>query len=177
MMEDIFQRFQSAAPVDVSGLAKAIGINVWESDSLPGDVSGQIIRDPLNGGAEGYSILVRSSDSYVRRRFTVAHELAHFILHRGSIGSFFSDDSMYRSGLPNQQEIEANRYAANLLMPIPLLRRHVALSGLDSAKLAAVFEVSEAAMKIRLDGVFLRPGSGKSDTLIKRLRESAAGVS
>jgi len=176
-MEEIFQRFQAAAPVDVSGLAKAIGVNVWESDALPNNVSGQILRDPLNGGSKGYSILVRSTDSYVRRRFTVAHELAHFILHRKSIGSVFSDDNLYRSGLPNQQEIEANRYAANLLMPVPLLRKHAQVLGLDAAKLAPVFEVSEAAMKIRLEGVFLRPGSGKSRTLIQRLRESAAGAS
>lgn len=176
-MDDIIRRFQSAAPVDVSALAKALGVNVWESDALPREVSGQIIRDPLNGGTEGYSILVRSTDSYVRRRFTVAHELAHFLLHRTSIGSVFSDDNLYRSGLPNQLEIEANRYAANLLMPVPLLRKHVEASGLDTAKLAEVFEVSEAAMRIRLDGVFLRPGSGKSKAFVQRFRDSAAGAS
>jgi len=161
-MDDVLQRFQASAPVDISGLAKAMGVNVWESDVLPGDVSGQILLDPLNGGSEGYSILVRSTDSYVRRRFTVAHELGHFVLHRTSIGSLFSEDNLYRSGLPNQLEIEANRYAANVLMPVRLVRQHIEAYGPDVAKLAQAFEVSEAAMKIRLEGLFLRPNPGKS---------------
>jgi Zn-dependent peptidase ImmA (M78 family) len=93
-----------------------------------------------------------------------------------SIGSVFSDDNLYRSGSPNQLEIETNQYAANLLMPIPLLRKHVEVLRLEAARLAEVFEVSEAAIRIRLDGVFLRPGSENSRAFLQRLRDSAAGA-
>jgi hypothetical protein len=70
-MNPVIRRFQSAAPVDVSALAVALGINVWESEFLPDGVSGKLFRDPENGGSEGFSIIVRESDAYPRKRFTV----------------------------------------------------------------------------------------------------------
>ncbi len=146
----IIERFQNAAPVDVTGLAEALGLSVWEDEQLPIGVSGKIIRDSELGGAEGYSIVVRASDAYVRRRFTVAHEIAHFILHRDRIGSGLIDDGLYRSGLSSQEEFDANRLAADILMPRKLIAQYVAEYGPDPQSLARFFQVSEAAMRIRL---------------------------
>src|SRR5580693_4208343 len=103
----VVDRFQQSAPVDVTGLAEALGLTVWEDDSLPQGISGKLFQDPIRGGAERYSITVRASDAYVRKRFTVAHEIAHFVLHRNRIGSSLTDDAFYRSNLSSREEAEA----------------------------------------------------------------------
>jgi hypothetical protein len=96
----IIAKHQIQAPVDVVAIASDLGLNVWAMD-LPDSISGKIFADPINGGARtGFSIAVNSSHSTVRQRFTVAHEIAHFILHRQKLeGGDLVDDAMYRSGL------------------------------------------------------------------------------
>jgi len=117
---------------------------------LPTDISGKIFKDPLNGGKSGYSIGVKASEGYLRKRFTVAHEIAHFILHKDKIGDALSDDAMYRSGLPTRDEVSANRLAADILMPAHLIVDLKMKGYSDAEKLASALKVSEAAMRIRL---------------------------
>jgi hypothetical protein len=148
---EVIARFQNEPPVNVTGIAEALGLNVWESDTeLPPGVAGKIFKDPISGGSEGFSIVVRESDPYVRRRFTVAHEIAHFVLHRDQIGDLLTDDELYRSGLSSTQESEANRFAADILMPMHLVAQYIKRFGSDPQVLAPLFKVSEAAMRIRL---------------------------
>jgi hypothetical protein len=151
--DSVIDRFQHSAPVDVTGMAEALGLNVWEDEDLPEGVSGKLFRDRENGGAEGFSIVVRASDAFVRRRFTVAHEIGHFVLHRDRIGSSLTDDAMYRSNLSTWEEVEANQFAAKVLMPTPLLSDCIGLHGKDARVLAGLLQVSEAAMQIRLDSL------------------------
>jgi|ERR1700722_3267223 len=146
----IIERFQQSAPVDVTKLAEVLGLNVWEDDSLPEGISGKLFKDPIKGGPEGYSITVRASDAYVRKRFTVAHEIAHFILHRNLIGTSLTDDAFYRSDLSSWEEAEANRFAADILMPRPLLGKYIKMYGSDPELLAEMLKVSQAAARIRL---------------------------
>jgi hypothetical protein len=147
----IMAKHQAQAPVDVVAIAKDLGINVWSMDSLPTSVSGKIFRDPLNGGPTGFSIAVNSSHSFVRQRFTVAHEIAHFLLHRKKLESTdLIDDGMYRSGLSNKEETEANRMAADILMPFSLIRSLISVGIRDPESLAAKLQVSLLAIKIRL---------------------------
>lgn len=148
--KEIAERFYESAPVDVTALAEALGIAVWEDDELPENVSGKIIEDPDNAGSSGYSIVVRASDAYVRRRFTVAHEIAHFVLHKDRIGASLTDDGMYRSNLSTWEEVQANSLAAEILMPKELILRYVRQYGPEAPLLAKFFKVSESAMQIRL---------------------------
>lgn len=146
----IIERYQRISPVDVKGIANDLGLNVWEMD-LPGNVSGKIFRDPLNGGSSGYSIGVNRSEGYKRKRFTLAHELAHFILHRDLIGDELMDDGMYRSdNVSSPLESQANNLAADILMPRRLIRCLQAQGCTSVGALAERLQVSEAAMKIRL---------------------------
>jgi Zn-dependent peptidase ImmA (M78 family) len=117
---------------------------------LAENVSGKIFRDPLNGGASGYSIGVKASEGYRRKRFTIAHEIAHYILHRSKIGDELVDDAMYRSGLSTREEAQANQLAADILMPRQLIKLLQSQGLTDAASLANKLEVSEAAMKVRL---------------------------
>ncbi len=143
------KRFQSSPPVNVKEIAENLGLRVWEMSTLPENVSGKLFFNE-NGGSSGFSIGVNAQEGYLRKRFTVAHELAHFLLHRSLIGNGIEDDALYRSGLSNQLETEANRLAADILMPYSLIERlqKEGVRGVDG--LAGKLEVSSAAMKIRL---------------------------
>jgi hypothetical protein len=147
----IIAKHQVQAPVDVVAIANDLGINVWTMDSLPSSISGKIFRDKLNGGTSGFSIGVNASHSFVRQRFTVAHEIAHFLLHRAKLESGdLVDDALYRGGLTSKEETEANRLAADILMPFSLIRSFVQAGIKDPQSLANKFQVSLPAMKIRL---------------------------
>jgi Zn-dependent peptidase ImmA (M78 family) len=66
---------------------------------------------------------VAADDILPRRRFTAAHELGHAVLHRERMGRFISDPSVSESGdAVEPMEREANRFAAELLMPEEVLR-------------------------------------------------------
>jgi Zn-dependent peptidase ImmA (M78 family) len=137
--------------VDVFGIARELGLNVWSMNSLPSNVSGKIFRDPLNGGLSGFSIAVNGNDHPLRQRFTVAHEIGHFILHRSRLESGdLIDDAMYRSGMSSKEEAAANRLAADILMPHALIRALVAEGVREVEILANRLQVSLPAMKIRL---------------------------
>jgi hypothetical protein len=145
----LITHFQSRAPVDILGLANALGLNVWEDD-LPDGISGKLFRDADNGGVSGYSILVNSPEPPVRKRFTTAHEIAHFILHREVIDSGIEDDALYRSRLSNAMEAAANRLAADILMPYRLIRDLQREGWTEIPDLAKELQVSQHALSIRL---------------------------
>lgn len=146
----IIQQHQKAAPVNVSAIARALGINVWEMHTLPTNVSGKIFLDKVNGGASGYSIGINASEGFRRKRFTVAHEIAHFILHRDKIGDALTDDAMYRSGLSTREEVQANNLAADIIMPIHLIRSLEKQGLVEVSQLAEALQVSDPAMLVRL---------------------------
>jgi hypothetical protein len=146
----LIAQHQREAPVDVVKLAQAFQVNVWE-DALGDDISGKLFRDADSGGESGYSIVVNEPESFRRKRFTVAHELAHFLLHRKEVDSGVQDDVYYRSKLSNAMETQANRLAADILMPYSLIKTLQDAGVKDVMGLANRLEVSVAAMSIRLD--------------------------
>ena len=144
------EQFQDAAPVRLPDLARALGVQVKAATLAPG-ISGEIRPSP-DGGS--YVIRVNRHDPPKRQRFTVAHELAHFLLHRDEIGSGIEDDVLYRSSLSDRREQQANRLAADILMPSPLLmeaQEAAEEKGVGDVVLylAEQFGVSEAAMRIK----------------------------
>ena len=143
-------RFQEVTPVDLAGLARHFGLAVKAATLDPGK-SGEIRPD----GVGGYVIKVNRHDSVGRQRFTVAHEIAHFLLHRNHIGTGISDDALYRSNQSDQIEWEANRLAADVVMPTKAIRQAIATAeklGIANYRdeLADRFQVSRAAMGIKL---------------------------
>lgn|SRR2546422_8081285 len=149
----------STAPVDVEDVARRLGLRVLYED-LGEDVSGVLITSK-----DGANVIVQSSDPKNRQRFTIAHEIAHFHLGHQfpegkhvhvDKGNFYrSRNSLSSAGL-DSKEIEANQFAASLLMPANMVRVQVrslrARPLLDHhvAQLAKRFGVSEHAMTIRL---------------------------
>ena len=141
-----FAPFMQSAPVDVLSCARAVGLEVYSLD-LPRGVSGMLKR--VEG--EQFECYVDSSEPSVRQRFTAAHELGHFVLHRDSIGATHSDNYRLRAeGMTNWQETQANQFAADILMPYDLIDKAMATGTTSVKNLAALFKVSEIAMSIRL---------------------------
>src|ERR1700686_163474 len=110
------------APIPVEELAHALNIDVRFSETSD-DVSGALIRN-----ADSAVIAVNSAKHENRQRFTIAHELGHFLLHRGTKLHFDEDFRIhYRDGISSEatkgEEIEANGFAAALLMPERILMR------------------------------------------------------
>jgi IrrE N-terminal-like domain len=146
--------FLNTAPVDLEGMAEALGLSVNVNASLPPDVSGRIIRG--GSSASGYHIDVNATHSANRKRFTLAHEIAHFLLHRDLIGDGIDDNALYRSRLSDDFEVEANKLAARMLMPAPVVR-NVYRAVRSLVGLTGAFQVSEDAMRIRLKELGLAP--------------------
>jgi Zn-dependent peptidase ImmA (M78 family) len=157
----VVARFQVAPPVSVGDIANALGIRVIRR-SLGSEVAGMIMRDPSAGNRSGFVIYINSDDHINRQRFTAAHELAHYILHRDLIENGVVDDTMYRSKeLSSTYETQANQLAADILMPIRLVKKWREL--LPNVKdLAKKFGVSEQAMSIRLSGIGSVHGTAKN---------------
>ena len=147
----IVNYFRSKIPVDVQGLALALGIKVREA-YLSNNVSGMICKTD-----RGWEITVNARHGATRKRFTIAHEIGHFVLHRSLIGDGNVDDRAYRSDgsvknnrIGPREETEANRFAANLLMPADAIIR-LQNDGIDNTvEMARRFNVSDGAMTIRL---------------------------
>lgn len=87
---------------------------------------GALVRNP-NDSAE-WGIFYNPDARPERRRFTVAHELGHFVLHRDRQPSFNGDKASVHLGLGSSAVIEreADDFASNLLMPGDVLRERIA---------------------------------------------------
>lgn len=135
---------QKYYPVKITKISKAFNINVYEV-LMSENISGAIIKE-----YDKYIIYVNAADGRNRRRFTIAHEISHFILHKEQIDDNLTDNAMYRSRLSNVLERQANRLASEILMPAELvfnlLNKNKSIS-----EMACLFEVSEEAMRIRLE--------------------------
>ncbi|MCF8276992.1 MAG: ImmA/IrrE family metallo-endopeptidase [Flavobacteriales bacterium] len=143
-------------PIPIIKIATRLGLTVSPYDLVEG-VSGVLVLE--NGkGTIGYN----PRESSVRQRFTVAHELGHYLLHANG-NEVFVDHKykvMFRdeksSTGEDKREQEANAFAACILMPKDLVEKEISKNEFDLAdndslkKLAKKFDVSSIAMSIRL---------------------------
>lgn len=148
---EIVRRHMATLPVRVGELALDLGLRVYKSP-LPPSVSG-LIRPAADGN--GYEVRVNKYEAPERQRFTLAHEIAHFLIHKDDIRAGVVDSVMYRSALTSRKEAEANRLAADIIMPVAAIRKELtAQGGIASEevalRLASTFKVSPPAMRVRL---------------------------
>lgn len=140
-------------PVDVEELAGSLcRLRVRRGRDLAA-IAGHACDGPLSGLLlpASFEIWVRSDEPADRRRFTVAHEIGHHLLHAGG-GSVHCRpaDLGDADGDTRAREREANRFAAELLMPERLVRERADRNGPDPIGLAEAFAVSDVAMGFRL---------------------------
>lgn len=127
------------APIPVEKLARALGVKLTYVAAEDDDLSGFFYRDPLTGASV---IGVNDDHAKTRQRFTIAHELGHLKLHsfedlhydRKGLGGIYRRNAESATG-ENREEIEANTFAAELLMPIDLI-----YDKLEDNELTDIFE-------------------------------------
>lgn len=162
--QKILKKYTSlVAPIDVEAIAKKMGAQVIFQDSDDGH-SGMIYISPA-----GAVIGVNNSHPSNRKRFTIAHELGHLVMHSHALGGQAHIDKKFsvqlnrdkRSSLGSDYlEIQANQFAAELLMPSELLKKEIKGEYFDLnederiKQLAKKYEVSEHAMSIKLFQTF-----------------------
>lgn len=105
-------------PVPLEELARLAGINKIEGFSSEGFEGALVANDTKSAGA----IFFSSRSPRPRQRFTIGHELGHFLLpwHRQSSFNCTTEDIL--SGGNKEWEIQANKFSAELLIPTPLLK-------------------------------------------------------
>lgn len=152
----ILDRFGSKIPIDIDEIIKAHGIEVFEDDEMSTSISGILMIKSESVGA-----MVNLFHPEVRKRFTLAHELGHYLMHRRKSNLFVDEFAVLYRGLRPEEgvdprEVEANVFAAELLMPEDAIKTDVeadpsrAKSDVAIRKLAARYGVSVMAMKYRL---------------------------
>lgn len=129
--------------VDIESIIRQNGILIRYED-LPVNKSGYLVKE------NGKWIIGINKDHHIhRQRYTMAHEFAHFCLHK-SDNNFFEDEVFFRDENLTSIEFAANSFAANLLMPKEEINRAIS-GGLNSLKeLADRFNISMLAVKKRV---------------------------
>lgn len=137
-------------PVDLRHIANHCGLKYEEVDYFPDDVDALIVS-----AEDGPVAVVNKNQSNNRRRFSLAHELGHFVLHRdGSVlETAISIDSPPTGDSGDERssvaEREANLFAGELLVPVAFLKEHFR-PGMTAADVATLFEVSESVAAIAI---------------------------
>ncbi len=130
-------------PVDASRIAHRMGMSV-ELRRLREGISGMLRVEPWAVP----EIFVDTTDVEPRQRFTIAHEIGHYV-ERTSSGANDFNFVDKRGGQYDVHEFYADEFAANLLMPADEIER-MRGKGAGLVRLAGYFGVSLPAMKLRL---------------------------
>lgn len=144
--EELIKRLRQGGllnpPVDVYDVAEFLGLEIVE----------EVMDDEMSGYIEprrsGWVIGVNKFHHPNRQRFTIAHEIGHFVLHRPTervVDITFAR----RLGARDRIENEADQFASDLLMPADEFRRVVTAGEHSLDKLASMFNVSVLAAKVR----------------------------
>lgn len=142
------QAWNGKLPVDPSAIATGLGLNVVYKSIFDGyQYSGHFTRESME-------IAVNGGEPPVRQRFTLAHELGHFVL--GHQNAPRDSAASFSSHAGSSIEREANQFAAELLMPSDAVAKAVRSGQFKSVdELAKAFGVSKVAMTYRVNNLGL----------------------
>lgn len=176
LLRDFEERYEAVEtpPVPVERIAGALlGLYIDEADDLRALPGAPADQGRLSGMLDADEMIVwvdraEARRSPGRRRFTIAHEVGHMLLHVPVAHELFCDrpadiqeidDSLPASKPPElrRREREANLFACELLMPESLVDEQARATGFNLPALADRFEVSVPAMRLRLRLLKLLP--------------------
>jgi len=138
-------------PVRVDEIARRMGAQVERRYGPDFPYSGYF-QDARSSPLGIPLIEFNGADSFTRQRFTIAHELGHFVLGHGTSPRDYP--TSFNAGTSDWRERQANQFAAEILMPADTVR-NVVMRGYASTveELASMFGVSTLAMGYRLDNI------------------------
>lgn len=129
-------------PVDIEEFSKKIGIEIKYAN-LENGISGKLEKD-----GEHYIITVENRHPKNRQRFTIAHEIAHYFLHR-NLKEKFEDIVFFRGVEKDSTEFQANLFASEILMPKNQFLEQIKIGKNKIEDLAKYFGVSTLAIRVR----------------------------
>lgn len=143
-------------PIDVDGIAQKIGLTVQRM-ALPPETDGMLVKDVPY---EGFKAVLDANASVHRSRFTLAHEIGHYVhtyqdFPEGEVGGVLEKRDELSSTGTEAEEIWANQFAAALLMPSGIVAELWG-EGLSVEEMAAMFNVSHESMTYRIKNLGLR---------------------
>lgn len=125
---DIYGWDEASGPVPIVKIAECFGIKVYSDPDVPDDVSGNIY---IGGNTEQIYgnkkvIVVADNEDYFHQRFVAAHELAHYLMDYTGDKRYEDKEVLFSMAYPkaghspshdSEEELRADRFAAELLMP------------------------------------------------------------
>ena len=127
-------------PIPLEKIANFFALAIINYPRFPYSISGTIIKDE-----DLHAIGVNTNHPKVRQRFTIAHELGHYIL--GHDVNKILDDEFDKN---SDKEREANQFAGELLIPYHMLEEDLKKQTWNISGLSQRYQVSEQAITIRL---------------------------
>jgi len=129
MIKKLYNSYNGTA-VDIHNIILSKGILLDTEAELDEGIAGEI-----SNGDTGYKIRVNRDDPEDWKRFTMAHELGHYVFHRNLIGVGVDDNRLYFStnegnyskndNVTEVHELQAHIFACNVLMPLNPLRAYI----------------------------------------------------
>jgi len=156
----ILEQYSNTVPVPVVAIAGELGAEVYESSILPDSKSGSICKKECGG----FEIVVNANHSTNRKRFTIAHEIAHIILHSDILEKIKTfEDFSKRPVMLNREngsnnsstkiEKDADKLAGEILMPDKIFKNVWGTSN-SVEEVADYFQVSQSAANMRAGMLF-----------------------
>jgi Zn-dependent peptidase ImmA (M78 family) len=153
---DCYQGYE----LQLDKLAKKLSLSIFDATFFDPNLSGAIYRDEKTGN---FNIYANSQHPITRKRFTIAHEIGHYI---SAICGSYSKDQLFNNsegfedyavsyrhdGIKSEAETEANQIAAEMLMPQEHVKKFVE-DGMSVEKMAEIFFVSQQAIAIRINSL------------------------
>ena len=144
-IEEIEKAFEGDFPFPLNNLLDILDIEL-EEKKLNNEQSGYITYKD-----DKWIIGVNEDHHINRQRFTIAHEIGHYILHNRHImdSKIMEDTILFRNDDTNELEISANNFASMLLMPEDEFNKQIDQGNDSVESLAEYFGVSTLAIQYR----------------------------
>ncbi|GHT01930.1 hypothetical protein AGMMS50276_31110 [Synergistales bacterium] len=142
LLSDTKSLMGGCPPVNLGVICKHLGIEAYTMPCL--SFGAVFSRDPAP------RILVNSNLKPGRFRFSIAHEIGHFMLNHRS--SFILADGKYIRG-DVRLERQADVFASELLLPEASLREDLSVREFSVSELAKLYRVSQQTLEIKIKAI------------------------
>lgn len=158
--------FGNVGATPVVTIAKNLGFKTFKEDIANDNISGNIFVGGTTEEVYGSDkvIIVGSNEEYAHQRFIIAHELGHYLMDYLGGDVYKNKDKLFTKTYPkinhdSQEEIRADRFAAELLMPKQVFSsqymKAMIISNFDESvaikKIASIFAVKESSVRRRIE--------------------------
>jgi Zn-dependent peptidase ImmA (M78 family) len=171
MPAELRTKYQNCFPMPIVAIARDLGLEIYETGDFENTQSGSIVKE-----GDKYIIYINSHHAPTRKRFSIAHEIGHFLKHRAQLDKGQEMIDYIVQTAPNgeqphhavalhrktdhdmteeerKQEQAVNAFAAELLMPEEEFRKIFEKSN-TIEEIAGYFNVSASAATIRAKSLF-----------------------